>query len=236
MNDNDILPLFIYVVLEENERRNYIRLYRRSLRDTYNPFEMPDSQFRKIYSDYHERRTGLPLHLKIMITIIFLGRGSYQHCVGWNPWQAVSHSSVSRIIMEISQLITNILIVIDRTHVSIISPPFPGSVHDVAIYRILADIRAYLENRYENEDTNRHLIVVRENTPEARFNTLLKSARNTIERTNGILKGRFGALLKHRLADYYDEDIDDNYNPNISGNIHVNIHTLFLQNTHILFF
>lgn len=41
------------------------------------------------------------------------------------------------------------------------------------------------------------------NTPEARFNAELTSARNVIERTNGILKGRFRCLSRHRTLLYH---------------------------------
>lgn len=43
---------------------------------------------------------------------------------------------------------------------------------------------------------------VQPNTPEERFNNRLKSARNLIERCNGVLKNRFRCLLKHRVLHY----------------------------------
>ncbi|XP_026824780.1 putative nuclease HARBI1, partial [Ooceraea biroi] len=42
-----------------------------------------------------------------------------------------------------------------------------------------------------------------ENTPEARFYTELTSVRNVIERINGILKGRFRCLSRHRTLLYH---------------------------------
>lgn len=42
-----------------------------------------------------------------------------------------------------------------------------------------------------------------ENSPESKFNSELNSVRNVIERTNGILKGRFRCLSKHRTLLYH---------------------------------
>lgn len=41
-----------------------------------------------------------------------------------------------------------------------------------------------------------------EGTPEAAFNTAHIRARNVIERCNGVLKGRFRCLLRHRTLNY----------------------------------
>ncbi|KAB0805109.1 hypothetical protein PPYR_02079, partial [Photinus pyralis] len=40
-------------------------------------------------------------------------------------------------------------------------------------------------------------------SPEERFNNQFKTARNVIERTNGILKGRFRCLSRHRVLLYH---------------------------------
>ncbi|XP_018564931.1 putative nuclease HARBI1 [Anoplophora glabripennis] len=95
---------------------------------------------------------------------------------------------------------------------------YPGSVHDSAIWRV-SDIKNFLRNEYENGDITSHLLGdsgyglepwlftpfnrVVAGTPEARFNELHKLTRNVIERTNGILKGRFRCLLRHRVLHYH---------------------------------
>ena len=44
-----------------------------------------------------------------------------------------------------------------------------------------------------------------ENTPEAHYNKVHGTARNSVERTIGILKGRFRCLLVHRVLHYHPD-------------------------------
>lgn len=95
---------------------------------------------------------------------------------------------------------------------------YPGSVHDSAIW-MTSNINMYLRNEYVHGTLNYHLIgdegyplspwlMVQypgdhnENSPEGRFNHHLQRARVVIEQLNGILKGRFRCLLKHRTLHY----------------------------------
>lgn len=42
-----------------------------------------------------------------------------------------------------------------------------------------------------------------DDTPEAQFNAELTSTRNVIERTNGLIKGRYRCLSRHRTLMYH---------------------------------
>ncbi|XP_049866795.1 putative nuclease HARBI1 [Pectinophora gossypiella] len=46
-----------------------------------------------------------------------------------------------------------------------------------------------------------------DNTPEAYYNMLHATARNSVERTIGLLKGRFRCLLVHRVLDYHPDKV-----------------------------
>lgn len=94
---------------------------------------------------------------------------------------------------------------------------FPGSVHDSAIWQV-SSIRAHLQHRFENGDNTSHLLgdsgyplepwlftpfLNPHNEQETAYNNDLTSTRNVIERTNGILKGRFRCLSRHRTLMYH---------------------------------
>lgn len=95
---------------------------------------------------------------------------------------------------------------------------YPGSVHDAAIFR-MSNIRNYLRTAYGEGVRDSYLIGdsgygvepwllkpflnVQPDSPEERFNQLLTSARNVIERTNGIFKRRFACLSQHRVLIYH---------------------------------
>lgn len=49
--------------------------------------------------------------------------------------------------------------------------------------------------------------VAEENSPEAHYNKVHATARNTVERAIGILKGRFRCLLAHRVLHYHPDTV-----------------------------
>ncbi|KAK4886108.1 hypothetical protein RN001_002379 [Aquatica leii] len=299
---DDEIMVMLYILLEEDEARNQMRLFRRGLRDTQNPFETSDLYFKKTFRFskelalmlinqltphlYSVRSTAIPAYLKVLVTLHFLGHGVYQHGAGLSSVTSLSQPVISRSISIVCRLISEhlmpewisfpitnekktiikqsffdkfgfrgVLGCIDGTHVEIIAPPvtdldhpphvyinrkgyhsinvmlicdsncriiacdarYPGSVHDAAIWR-MSDVRNYCRGQYENGDITSHLIGdsgyglepwlfvpfarVVPGSPEAMFNELLTSTRNCIERTNGILKGRFRCLLRHRVLHY----------------------------------
>ncbi|XP_044750692.1 putative nuclease HARBI1 isoform X2 [Coccinella septempunctata] len=94
---------------------------------------------------------------------------------------------------------------------------FPGSVHDSAVWQ-MSSIRNHLQLQHEAGHTNMLLIgdsdyplepwlftpiAIPRNIQEEIFNRKLSSLRNTIERTNGILKGRFRCISRLRTVMYH---------------------------------
>ncbi|GLV32908.1 uncharacterized protein CBL_20057 [Carabus blaptoides fortunei] len=110
--------LFIGMLLEEDDNRN--------LRDTTNPFEVPENNFKKMFRLnkittldlihalepflIQSRRDTIPIHLKVLGTLNFLGTGSFQNSVGCNNWISISQASMSRIINEICTIISDQLL------------------------------------------------------------------------------------------------------------------------------
>ncbi|XP_031328239.1 putative nuclease HARBI1 [Photinus pyralis] len=293
--------LHIGALLEEDNDRNFMRITKRQLRDSLNVFETSEKDFKQMFRldkvsvmglieeiGPHYQNTGsIPLHLKVLTTLNFVATGSFQNPVGSSCWISLSQPSVSRIIHEITSLISQHLLpewvqfptdfetknnikqgfynkwnvrgvlgVVDGTHVEILAPPtndvhhppfvyinrkgkhsinvmlisdsntkiiacnarYPGSVHDSAIWQ-MSNIKTYLKREYDNGDKSTHLLGdsgyplepwlftpfsnFEQGSPEERFNNQFKTARNVIERTNGILKGRFRCLSRHRVLLYH---------------------------------
>nr|CAI5836247.1 unnamed protein product [Callosobruchus analis] len=95
---------------------------------------------------------------------------------------------------------------------------YPGSVHDSAVWQ-MSTINTFLGRNHLQENLYYHLIGdegypltpwlltqyagnVTNNTPQGRYNSHLRRARNSVEKVNGILKGRFRCILKHRTLNY----------------------------------
>ncbi|XP_065172094.1 putative nuclease HARBI1 [Atheta coriaria] len=108
------------------------------------------------------------------------------------------------------------LIVDSNGVITACSARMPGSVHDAAIWH-MTSIRKLLKRQFEGGVQRTYLIGDSgyplepwlftpfhnpQNPNEVRFNTLLTSARNVVERVNGVLKGRFRCLLRHRTLHY----------------------------------
>lgn len=234
-----------------------------------------------------QRITAIPAYIKILVTLNFLGHGSYQQGTGAAYLLGLSQPSVSRCIYEVIRTINNHLLrekikfpttnfekeqkcvhfqnkynmsniigAIDCTHIAIIAPPendihfparvyygrrgyptintqiicdsnlrilnvnarFPGSCHDSAIWES-SNIKRHLMTKFINGELNNKFLIgdsgyplepwlmtpvdnAAEGTPESRYNVRHISARNCIERLNGVLKSRFRCLLRHRALNY----------------------------------
>ncbi|KAF4520009.1 hypothetical protein B566_EDAN007157 [Ephemera danica] len=100
-----------------------------------------------------------------------------------------------------------------------VNAKFPGSTHDSAIWQSSFARDAMYENYFHNGDKNTYCLadsgypqepwlltpILLENTnaDEDSYNILQMSARATIERCIGVLKGRFRCLSQYRVLHYH---------------------------------
>lgn len=97
------------------------------LRDESNPFEFPEENFKKLFRLDRQsamelcnvvnnllpqgtRNTHIHNHLQVLLTLNFYAYGSYQTGIGKNFSFAVSQSTVSRIINNVTDIICNHLL------------------------------------------------------------------------------------------------------------------------------
>lgn len=116
----------MYAILfeEANQRRNKMRVERRRLRDNTNPFEMPEERFREVfrlsrdaalilvdeirpYLPQGQRKTFIPIPLRVCSAIHFFATGSYQRDIGHDFSAAMSRSMISRSIADVSSVLQN---------------------------------------------------------------------------------------------------------------------------------
>lgn len=113
--------------------RNWIRLQNRRLRDTSNPFELPEIYFRQMFrlsrsvaQDFLDEiltnspdlkintSNAIPFQLKYLAALNFFGHGSYQKPTGENKTYCMSQSMVSRslhlVVGEIRKLSGNYIV------------------------------------------------------------------------------------------------------------------------------
>lgn len=123
-----MLPIQIQniIVLEEEERREYIRQFnmeRRIMREDSDPFTLDDALFKDLFrlnkEMIHYLLVNLLPHmesnhiaaieprLKIFVTLYFFATGSYQRTIGQSWNFSISQQSVSRCINEVSNLIVS---------------------------------------------------------------------------------------------------------------------------------
>nr|CAD7438270.1 unnamed protein product [Timema bartmani] len=108
--------------MQRRRHREKLRMYRRQLRDTSNPFELPDIEFKQMFhmsrrlaqdlcemlSPHLEgqRSNRLPVHTQVLTAVRFFATGSYQRVVSQDICLAVCQASVSKCVRTISLLIT----------------------------------------------------------------------------------------------------------------------------------
>ncbi|XP_048004335.1 putative nuclease HARBI1 [Leguminivora glycinivorella] len=158
---------------------------------------------------------GLPVHIKVLVAVKFIAGGSYQREVGQDHTLCVTQRTASKYLTQVIAAINrslkpkwitfpgnererkdvaaafeakyglpDLLGTLDCTHVSIFPPPRP---HGLQLYI----------NRKGKHTINVQLTPILNAAPgsaEERYTTWHCSVRNTIERTNGYLKGHGDAL------------------------------------------
>ncbi|CAL1687569.1 unnamed protein product [Lasius platythorax] len=120
-----------WVIREEENRENEnlitVRIIRRMLRDTYNPFDIPEKRFQELYrlsreavmqlcQDYllphipeGRRETAIPRELKILATLSFLASGSYQRRIGQDFLTSMCQASMSGAIHIVVEALNEIM-------------------------------------------------------------------------------------------------------------------------------
>ncbi|XP_044753796.1 uncharacterized protein LOC123313133 [Coccinella septempunctata] len=104
-----------------------MRLQFRYIRDTSNPFELPDEKFLKLFRLNKEatfslieelrglveeptRKDTVPFYLQVFASLIFFSSGSYQTNIGEDLNIGISQPAMSRAINRISNLISTHLL------------------------------------------------------------------------------------------------------------------------------
>ncbi|KAI4455473.1 hypothetical protein MML48_9g00002311 [Holotrichia oblita] len=197
---------------EEEQERPVRRFYNRE-----DAFEISDIQFIKLFrlnkpttreviniaSEYinePSRKSATSVTLKVLIALHFYGHGTYQTGVGKTIFTAVSQSTVSRAITEVTNALNEVM---------------AGFIHFPQNFNELRELRhRKIKYTITGYPLRPWLLTPLDNplpnSPEERCNNRLMSIRSLIERCNGLLKNRFRCLLKHRVL---------HYQPDIAGKI-----------------
>ncbi|KAJ3655933.1 hypothetical protein Zmor_015040 [Zophobas morio] len=119
--------LLVLEQMEREEQENGIRVFRRMVRDTQNPFAISDAEFTRHFR-FHKNAaleiirdiephmvnnsyvSKIPKVLRILSALNFFATGSYQRSVGANLLSCCSQPVVSRNIQEVSTIIVRYLL------------------------------------------------------------------------------------------------------------------------------
>ncbi|KAJ2942141.1 hypothetical protein O0L34_g11054 [Tuta absoluta] len=115
----------VAAIVDADERNQQERLRLRSLRDTSNPFNLPNRKFRKLFripvvsaqylcevlENYprFKESDNIPIHIKILGALHFFVSGSYQTADGGDSVISLSQPSMSRAIEEVTSAIVELL-------------------------------------------------------------------------------------------------------------------------------
>ncbi|KAJ8966272.1 hypothetical protein NQ314_003640 [Rhamnusium bicolor] len=145
------------------------------------------------------RETDLDIKTRVLIALKFYAGGSYQLDIACNKYLDVSQSTVSRCLAEVTGALN---------HPDVFNEwvKFPHNFEKLnktrlethTDYYLLGDsgypLRSWLLTPLEEEPA--------QNTPEHTYNSIHKTTRVKTECCNGLLKGRFRCLIKHRVLHY----------------------------------
>lgn len=113
--------MFNFIAYQYYENKQRMRIERRNLRDTLDPFDIPEERFREMYRlpralaiDFYNQLEGvadnempdIPLYIQFCAVLNFYGSGSYQRRIGSDAFCSLSQTSVSNAITSISRNIS----------------------------------------------------------------------------------------------------------------------------------
>ncbi|XP_039311053.1 putative nuclease HARBI1 [Solenopsis invicta] len=121
-----------WIIFEEEEYQreenpeNPVRIMRKILRDTQDPFDIPEKTFQKLYRLSREaamrlchdllphipegrRHTAIPRELKVFATLSFLASGSYQRRIGQDFLTCMCQASISAAIHVVVEALNQIM-------------------------------------------------------------------------------------------------------------------------------
>lgn len=114
---------FVILVLgDAHDRRNMLRIHRRSLRDATDPFQIPEARFKELFrfsrDAAHElleeispfmktgiRNTFIPKSIRLLASLHYYATGSYLRDIGQDFMCAMSKSMICIIVKEVSTAI-----------------------------------------------------------------------------------------------------------------------------------
>lgn len=114
----------ILIYAEMYDRRNHLRIRRRNLRDSSNPFTLPEERFKELFRfptrlateliselrpfmEQGERITFVPIHLRVLASLHFFATGSYNRDIGQDFSAALSKTMVCRAVQEVATVLQN---------------------------------------------------------------------------------------------------------------------------------
>ncbi|XP_017461827.1 PREDICTED: putative nuclease HARBI1 [Rhagoletis zephyria] len=120
------MSLLVATLAIQQDRRNMLRMRRRRLRDSTDPFSIPEARFIELFRfsratvrkllvemeplmDTAVRNTFIPNSIRLCVALHYYATGSYLRDVGQDFVCAVSKAMVSRILHQVTKILQNYL-------------------------------------------------------------------------------------------------------------------------------